>query len=457
MHERYLRPSGLILLAGCVLFGLGASRTQGEGAGTPPPPAASAPASRRPIVFVHGGAGSGAQFETQALRFATNGYPSSLIHVFEYDSQFKVETFDQVQHRLDHEIHLIRQLSGADQVDLLGHSLGTRVAQSFLSATPAQASQIAHYVHIDGDPAEFPPGNVPTLAIWAGVGTRDRAIEGATNVTVANQTHVQVATSAESFAHIYRFLTGASARTRGIEPVGDARIQISGRALLFPDNVGIAADSALVVWEVDPETGARTTEEPRALARITASGHFGPLSVRAGGYHELVVVQGDGDIHYFFYEPFLRSDHLVRLILPHPNAGLDAKVERSPDHVALTVVRYKELWGDQGSQSDVLSVDGVNLINQKTSPRSHGTVSVFAFDQGSDRASDPSKPLSAIYATPFMTGVDLFIRAATEHPPERTFTLRLVPRGEQGRARSLVLPAIPSSKGRVTVQLHDWD
>ena len=42
----------------------------------------------RPIVFVHGGSGSGAQYETQAMRFASNGYPASYVRVHEYDSIF---------------------------------------------------------------------------------------------------------------------------------------------------------------------------------------------------------------------------------------------------------------------------------------------------------------------------------------------------------------------------------
>jgi triacylglycerol esterase/lipase EstA (alpha/beta hydrolase family) len=32
----------------------------------------------RPMIFVHGGAGSAQQFESQALRFASNGYPPEL-------------------------------------------------------------------------------------------------------------------------------------------------------------------------------------------------------------------------------------------------------------------------------------------------------------------------------------------------------------------------------------------
>ena len=49
-----------------------------------------------PLIFVHGGAGSGAQFESQALRFTSNGYPSNYIRVLEYDSTFGVNTMDQV-------------------------------------------------------------------------------------------------------------------------------------------------------------------------------------------------------------------------------------------------------------------------------------------------------------------------------------------------------------------------
>ena len=52
-------------------------------------PAANAkhrhPLKLAPLIFVHGGAGSGGQFESQGLRFSSNGYPNSYIRVFEYD------------------------------------------------------------------------------------------------------------------------------------------------------------------------------------------------------------------------------------------------------------------------------------------------------------------------------------------------------------------------------------
>ena len=46
----------------------------------------------RPIVFVHGSAGSASQFQTPALRFASNGYRAEDIEAVEYDTQFQTNT-----------------------------------------------------------------------------------------------------------------------------------------------------------------------------------------------------------------------------------------------------------------------------------------------------------------------------------------------------------------------------
>ena len=62
-----------------------------------------------PMVFVHGGAGSGAQFESQALRFTSNGYPQKFIKVLEYDSTFGVNTREQVLANLDALIAQLKQ------------------------------------------------------------------------------------------------------------------------------------------------------------------------------------------------------------------------------------------------------------------------------------------------------------------------------------------------------------
>jgi len=49
-------------------------------------PIARAAEPQLPIVFVHGQSGSAQQFETQAMRFTSNGYPQQLLFAFEYDT-----------------------------------------------------------------------------------------------------------------------------------------------------------------------------------------------------------------------------------------------------------------------------------------------------------------------------------------------------------------------------------
>ena len=111
-----------------------------------------------PLIFVHGGAGSGAQFESQKMRFAGNGYPLSYVQVLEYDSTFSVESLADVQAKLDALVAEVKQDTGRAQVDVLGHSLGTFVMQSYLNSSAERAANVAHYVNIDGRTATSPPG-----------------------------------------------------------------------------------------------------------------------------------------------------------------------------------------------------------------------------------------------------------------------------------------------------------
>src|SRR5262245_65635395 len=59
---------------------------------------------RRPVIFVHGSAGSALQYETQAKRFASNGYPEDFIEAHDYDSTFATESVATVFARLDQRI-----------------------------------------------------------------------------------------------------------------------------------------------------------------------------------------------------------------------------------------------------------------------------------------------------------------------------------------------------------------
>ena len=403
-----------------------------------------------PMIFVHGGAGSGGQFESQALRFTSNGYPQKFVNVLEYDSTFSVNTREQVLANLDALIAEVRSSSGRDKVDVLGHSLGTSLMHEYL-ATPARAAHVRRYVNIDGRTAATPPGGVPTLAIWAGRGVIGREITGAENVTIPDQTHVQVATSAESFKPMYRFLAGHRPR-RDIRP--ERWITLSGRAQIFPQNTGVG-DRTLEVWEVSDRTGQRMRNRPVARVDIADDGSWGPVrGIRAGAHYEFALLKEGQSTHHLYFEPFVRSSHLVRLLTSEPNGGVNLLIERSPAHSALTIVRYKELWGDQGAQNDELFVNGTNVINAATAPITKRVIGMFAFDAGSDQVSNVSAPLPVVFSLPFLSGVDLFVPATASAGGTSSVALRS--RGD-APLRVVNVPDFPSSTDSITVNLNDYD
>jgi pimeloyl-ACP methyl ester carboxylesterase len=402
-----------------------------------------------PIVFVHGGSGSGAQFESQAMRFTTNGYPESHIAVLEYDSSAIGTIMPEVLARLDALIDEMRTKTGAEQVDLMGHSLGTTVSFNYL-ATPEHAAKVAHYVNIDGRQATAPPGGVATLALWAGGVNRPTPpqIVGATNVTIPDQEHVQVATSKESFFEMFHFLRGRAPFTTRILP--EIFPEITGRVANFPQNTGLDG-AKLEVWWIDGRTGRRIFQFQ--TFDIGPDGTFGPFRVLFGLNFEFAVVRpGEVDINYF-YEPFIRSDSLVRLNVA---AGLAPFIATSENSTALTVVRFKEFWGDRGPQNDVLAINGTDVINPTTAPSGQvGTASVsfFLFDVGSDGVSNLTSVPFPFSVLPFLTAADLFIPSQ----PPGTLAVETVPRGDAAKKRVVNVRNIPSTVGRPVVQLNDFE
>src|SRR2546427_6570804 len=97
-------------------------------------PAADASTFRyNPILFVHGIEGSGAQFESQAMRFESNRYPASWIDEVDYDSTRAVGDKSEVDQQIDDAIAALQLRTGKSQVDVIAHSLGTSVMYDYLT------------------------------------------------------------------------------------------------------------------------------------------------------------------------------------------------------------------------------------------------------------------------------------------------------------------------------------
>lgn len=424
--------------------------------------------SRLPIVFVHGNSGSVQQFETQFLRFASNGYPEELLFAYEYDTTVPDNTAAVAN--LEPFIDQVLARTGARQVLLAAHSRGTAVSQTYL-ADPAHAAEVAKYVNLDGRSAASQPGGVPTLAEWGEwqsppdpvlgvVGS----IGGARNVYHRQFGHTETATSATTFAEIYRFWFGRPPHTTAVRPEGHVRV--SGRVVLFPSNAGYAG-TTLDVWEVD-----RTGHRRRHVAHhaIDATGDFGPLKVKRQKAYEFAVTREDGSVHHFYQPPFTRDDQFLRLNTGRPGEGLEAFTKLDPRHVNLTVVRSRELWGDQ-PDSDELTVNGLNVLTPAVAPRSSpggaggstGEVNaLFLTDVGARTATGYADPdqrtdlgkgqLFPFDNLTFLAAADVFVPA---HPHATgTVVLTLTPRGG-AHPTVIAVPDWPSDRHRISVTFPD--
>jgi hypothetical protein len=321
------------------------------------------------------------------------------------------------------------------------------MSQGYL-ADPARAATVAHYVNLDGRTATAPPGGVPTLAVW-GEGPTTREITGAQNVYFSDQSHTQVVTSTETFVEIYEFFRGQPPATTRITAQPAGHISLSGRAVLFPTNVGVAG-ARVEAYLLNPLTGHRLSPRPVFSQVLPTDGSFGPMRALGLARYEFTIVREGAATHHFYFQPFLRTDRLIRLLTGVPGQGLDALTDKSDHHTNLTISRNKEWWGDQGEGSDVLYVNGRNILNPANSPRVKRVIGVFAFDRFADRVTDLTEPVPAFFAQTFLTGMDVFVPAGDD-------TAFVAARTRTGGFDFVSVPNLRSSQHRITIQFNDYD
>ena len=418
-----------------------------------------------PIVFVHGGAGSGAQYASTAKRFASNGYPPDRIRTLEYDSSSPA-AIAAAPGRIDALVDQLRAQYGVDRVNLVGHSLGTAVSENYLFGPIGGAAKIAHYVGVDGasDPTcGVGDPNLDCMGIFRG-STGD---VGGNNVYFnGTQSHVEAATSPQSFAAQYKFFTGADPQTTLILPEPPGQVEIAGRAVDFPQNSGLDG-ATLRIWEVNPATGARKYSEPLATIEIGPSGDWGPVRINGQQHYEFELQRPDTPVEQnLYYQPFLRDDYWVRLLSSPPTSPITLNTLTGPNHAAAVVLRYREWWTTNPSgQEDVLQIGTrspsrgdqppVNVLQNVVSSGINvgSPVGLHVHDNPADMVSSLS--IIPFFATqPFQTGVDVYMPAAT--PTDGTITFSNAPRGDTSRPQVLNTPNWASDGHRITIQLNDY-
>lgn len=408
---------------------------------------------KRPVIFVHGGAGSASQFESQAQRFMANGYPRSHLATYEYNTN--PPDFTKTTVELNEAIDALRKSTGFDTINLMGHSMGTEVSRFYLS-DPGRAAKVAAYVNLDGRGGEAPFGGVPTLALWGQYVTLE--ITGATNVYPAEDdpvAHIEVATAAASFARMYRFFNNwEEPATTSIPQAEGEHLWIAGRANLFPVNSG-AEGAVLEISEVDPANGRSLSDTPVHSHPITSDGHWGPFRINNGGSYEFVLRRPDAANadHYFYREPYTQDSYQIRLNTSLPDAGLGAYLARSPNHSNLAISRDMELWGDQGESNDLLRVNGTNVVTPETGPLLNRLSNIFIHDRNSDQISNLTMADPVFSRFPFMSGLDLFIPGSAE--PDSVIEVELSSR-RGGENQRINVPNWSSDRVR-SISIHFRD
>ncbi len=274
--------------------------------------------------------------------------------------------------------------------------------------------------------------------------------------------HNETCTSPVSFAYMYKFFTGHDPESTAVLPDRDGHINLAGRAVLFPQNAGVAG--ALVeIYEVNGETGARKHRHPAASYPIDESGNFGPFRARAGDYYEINIARPGGN-HHFYIEPRVRSDYFIRLNTSPVGQGLGALMTRNPDQTNLIITKNREWLGDQSDGfDDVLAINGINIVNAINAPRPHMLVAYFVYDLGSDHITNLTRPITdfpPLLYTTFLSAVDVYLRGAT--PPDATISIVEIPRGDCGSIHGINVPnwAIINQDGSfsesITVQINDY-
>lgn len=403
-----------------------------------------------PIVFVHGGAGSAAQYETQAMRFSSNGYPNVVTGI---DRTSSVPAT--LNPLLDAFFDAVMAETGDTQIYAVAHSLGTGLMNNYLNSSPERAARIAKYISIDGAPANC--GAIPTQCI---------------NITAASlgQSHTQSVTSTESFVIQYQFFTGEQPATTLVLPEPPGQVEIAGKAINFPANTG--ADGAVVeLWEVHGDTGARKGSHPKEVFSIGPTGEWGPVKVNGKKHYEFLLSRPESPaLAHYYFQPFIRSDDLIRLLVAAPDAGTTVNTAIGPDHSAAVLIRYKEWWSDQGAGSDTMWVTTASptwdndpnnpspptlniLSNPAVATRATLKIGMHVHDAGVDKISTLN-PIPFFVAQIFQTGVDIWI-PATE-PPDGTITFMNEPRGDTNRPQVVNVANWVSEGGRIVVQFNDY-
>jgi len=430
-------------------------------AGASLPTTAAAEEPLLPIVFVHGGAGSGAQYEVQAQRFASNGYPNVIRGIDRLSSFIKP-----INEQLDEYFDAVMAETGDDQVYVAAHSAGTSIMVRYLNDSPERSARVAKYINIDGARGEFCPGNpdpVPCITISQGGSL------GPINYHFPEWQHTQCVTHPESFAIQYEFLTGEEPETTLVLPEPPGQVEIGGRVIYFPANT-VPVGATLEIWQIHGDSAVRKDTEPMAVMEIWEDGNFGPIHVNGMKHYEFVLHRTDVDYTgHYYYQPFIRDDYLLRLLVSAPGSAIYENTPKGPDQASYVLLRYFDYLTGAESGNDTLLVTTtsptwdndpvnptpptLNILSEPNIAPDANKLGIHTGDFGSDKVSTLLRS-DYFYFLPFQTGVDIWMPATD--PPDGTVTFTNVPGMFPMYPQTINVANWSSDKHRILVMFNSY-
>ena len=369
-----------------------------------------------PIVFVPGNGDTAAIWMTTIWRFESNGWPRDRLHAIDMpyplarddDTREQPGRSSTTEHKafLAAEVKRVLAATGASQVVLVGNSRGGYAIRDFIASGGAPVvSHVVlggvpnHGVAVDPNArldnefngagrfltrlnASGTNGNEVAAGIaWltirsdrndkyaqpdgailglpgrpTGVTFEGPALKGADNIVIAGVDHRETLYSPQSFAVMFRLITGRVPTTLAIVPEGrgvhDGTLSGLGPNSTTgtnPTNLALAG-ATLEVYATDATTGARLGP---ALHRKTigSDGRWGPFVADATARHEFVVAAAGYATTHIYRSPFPRSSSVDSL---HPERLADA------DRTARALVILNRSRGYFGVPRDRILLDGVS-------------------------------------------------------------------------------------------------
>ncbi len=376
----------------------------------PPATRRQAPAGEPmpPVVFVHGNGDSGALWINNLWRFEANGYKRNQLFAndFSYpvaladDSKiqpFRSSTADAMK-ELAAFVAQVKKETRRRKVALIASSRGGNTVRNYLK-NGGGAESVSHAVlcgtpnkgivisdtmlvgsefngaapflkELNGGPDDLIPG-VELMAIRSdkndkysqpdgryigqpgkptGVSYDSSELRGARNVILDGVDHRETAFHKLAFAAQYQFITGKPAGTLFItqEPKPTLNGRVTGMADGLYTNLPVA-DADVEIYEVDPKTGERRTNQPVHRKTTGADGQWGPFIASSDSTYEFVLQMAGQPITHTYRSPFLRSSDVVHL-RPEPFT--------KADEGAAAVVIMSRPRGYFGVGRDKFALDG---------------------------------------------------------------------------------------------------